>query len=402
MGLSGHHEREMLAFRQRNSASCIAALRDGGTVTLTELSRITGLSRPTVESIVLELTQSGLAHEEAEPASVGGKAGRPARRFSFSSSASYAASVDLGLHSVTVIICNLSGTIVSSLHHELSAALDGNQLIEMMGSTLREALALHNLTEDDLSAVVVCVTGIVDDTGRILQSNVIPEWNGIDLASLFGEGLSCPVLVENDVNMAAVGEMHSGAAQHVDDVVYVMVGHRISAAIVLNRELHRGRNFAAGEVGDLEPTGWGFEDSREISALGSFLGRTPEDVFAAAEHGDATARGLVQQFARRISRGIAVVGLTVDPDLIVIGGGLSSAGPVLLRALQEEFTELVKRHIQPPMVFSTMGSNGVALGGLVRSMQLVSERVFGSREIPVPPFTVTESSSTFIAEPLGL
>jgi hypothetical protein len=62
----------------------------------------------------------------------------------------------------------------------------------------------------------------------------------------------------------------------------------------------------------------------------------------------------------------------------------------------------VKRHIQPPMVFSTMGSNGVALGGLVRSMQLVSERVFGSREIPVPPFTVTESSSTFIAEPLGL
>jgi predicted NBD/HSP70 family sugar kinase len=123
----------------------------------------------------------------------------------------------------------------------------------------------------------------------------------------------------------------------------------------------------------------------ETSVLGAFLGRDPEEVFAAAQTGDADALQLVTRFAHRIIRGIAVVGLTVDPDVIVIGGGLS-AGPVLLGALQSELARLVTRSTQPPLVSSTLGRNGVALGGLVRSLEVVSERLYGSTDIAVPRF----------------
>ena len=401
MTLPGHHEREMIAFRQRNLASCVGVLRDRGVLTLTELSRTTGLSRPTVESIVAELMEHGLVGEHPQAAENPHRAGRPARQFLFNSAAAYAASVDLGLHRATVLISDLSGSIVGSIQRDVPPAINGNGLIELMGAVLRDAITPLGITVDHLASVVVCVTGIVDDHGRLRQSNVLPEWNGVNLADRFSEGLPCPVVVENDVNMAAVAEVHSGAAQSADDVVFVMVGHRISAAIILGSELHRGRNFAAGEVGDLESTGWVLQDSRETSVLGSFLGRTPEDVFAAAEAGDKEAESLVRAFARRIARGIAVVGLTVDPDLIVIGGGLSAAGEVLLNNLRTACAQLVTRQVQPPMVPSTLGMNGVALGGLVRALQLVSQRLYGSRDIAVPALSVNGLREDLAAESLG-
>lgn len=387
MALPGHHEREMVAFRQRNSAACIAALRDHRALTVSELARITGLSRPTVESIVAEFEVHGLVVDEPQPA-LSSKAGRPARRVAFNATAGYVAGIDLGLHRVTVLISDLAGTIVGTVLHDIEGDTTGAALIALAASTLYRALAELSIDASRLTAVTVCISGIVDAEGRVLQSNVLPEWNGLDLAATLGQSLACPVIVENDVNMAALGEVHAGAAQNADDVVFIMVGHRVSAAIVLGGTLHRGHNFASGEVGDLESTGWGYQDVHETSVLGAFLGRSPEDVFAAADAGDPSALLLVSQFAHRITRGIAVVGLTVDPDLIVIGGGLSASGDVLLGAIQSELAALVTRSTQPPLVSSTLGRNGVALGGLVRSLEVVSERLYGSAGIAVPRFRV--------------
>ncbi|WP_104138203.1 ROK family transcriptional regulator [Cryobacterium sp. Y62] len=383
MALSGHHEREMLAFRRRNSAACIDALRDHGVLTVSELARITGLSRPTVESIVADFETHGLVTHEQQAATA--TKGRPARRVAFNASAGYVAGIDLGLHRVTVLISDLAGTIVGTALHDIDTDITGSELISLAAATLKRALARLDATR--LAAVTVCISGIVDASGRVLQSNVLPEWNGLGLAASLSRQLACPVIVENDVNMAALGELHAGAAQNADDVVFIMVGHRVSAAIILGGALHRGRNFAAGEVGDLESTGWGYQDVHETSVLGAFLGRDPEEVFAAAQAGDADALQLVSRFAHRIIRGIAVVGLTVDPDVIVIGGGLS-VGPVLLGVLQAELARLVTRSTQPPLVSSALGRNGVALGGLVRSLEVLSERLYGSTDITVPRFSL--------------
>ena len=414
MSLIGHHEREMIAFRRRNSASCIGALRDQGLLSFSGLARLTGLSRPTVESIVADLINHDLVTEHTvagQPESTaatsqnatraGSKAGRPARQFVFNAAAAYVASIDLGLHRVTVLLSDLAGVVVGSLIRELPAEIDAATLTAMMSAVFADTIAPLGIIPAQLAMVTVCVTGIVDDHGVLLQSNVLPEWNGVNLAAQFAEVLGCPVTIENDVNMAAVGEVHAGAARNADDVVFIMVGHRISAAIMLNGALHRGRNFAAGEVGDLESTGWGYHDVHETSVLGAFLGRSPEDVFAAAEAGDPDANELLAKFAHRIIRGIAVVGLTVDPDLIVIGGGLSSAGDVLLTQLRVQFAQLVTRRVQPRMVSSSLGMNGVALGGIVRGLELVSERLYGSSEIAVPRLTIATVPRDLSTAPFG-
>ena len=392
MALPSHHEREMLAFRQRNSAACIGALRDHRVLTVSELARMTGLSRPTVESIVADFETHGLVADEPQTEPHGGPVattkGRPARRIVFNAAAGYVAGIDLGLHRVTVLVSDLAGTIVGAVLRDVDTDVTGAELVTLAVGALHSALDDLGLEASRLTAATVCISGIVDASGRVLQSNVLPEWNGQDLAAALSFRLGCPVAVENDVNMAALGEVHAGAAQTADDVVFIMVGHRISAAIILSGTLHRGSNFAAGEVGDLESTGWGYQDIHETSVLGAFLGRSPEDVFAAADAGDIDAGNLVTQFAHRIIRGIAVVGLTVDPDLIVIGGGLSASGPVLLGALQRELAQLVSRSTQPPLVSGTLGRNGVALGGLVRAFEIVSERLYGSRDIAVPRLRV--------------
>lgn len=390
MILIGPHEREMLALRRRNTVACIGSLRDRGVQTLTEIARATGLSRPTVESIVAELVVEGLVAEESEsaPASGSSKAGRPARQFAFVADAAHVVSVDLGLHRVTVLVSDLSGTIVTALVRDTPATFDGGILIELMHEALQEAIAPLGISEFQLASVVVCVTGIVDDRGRMLQSNLVPDWNGIDLAAQFGRGLSAPVTIENDVNMAAVAELHTGAARLADDVVFVMVGHRINAAIILGGALHRGRNFAAGEVGDLAVTGWGYEGIREGSVLSLFSGRSAADVFTRAEAGDAESIELVGRFSRQIAQGVAAVGLALDPDLIVIGGGLSEAGDLLLDNLRLAFNGLVKRHMQLPLVASTIGSAGVAVGGLVRALERASEELYGAADLGVPKLTV--------------
>jgi len=258
-GVTGHHEREMFTFRRRDTAACIRALRDNGASTFSELARTTGLSCHTVESIVFELVTHDLVTEDARPSGTAPKVARPTRRYRCNETAACMASVDLGLHRVTVLVSNLAGVIVAHLARELPDGIDGGSLAGLVSEVLAEALGARGLVTDSLAAVTVCVTGIVDDGGRLLQSNVLPEWNGVDLAARFGVGLSCAVIAEIGVNMAAVGEMHSGAAQNVDDVAFMIVGHRISAAIRLNVTLHRGRNFAAGEVGGSGAQGWGYQ-----------------------------------------------------------------------------------------------------------------------------------------------
>lgn len=399
MALPGHHEREMLAFRQRNSAACIGALRDHGILTVSGLARITGLSRPTVESIVSEFEIHGLVSHEVQTGPVA--KGRPARLVAFNATAGYVAGIDLGLHRVTVLVSDLAGTIVGRVVTDIDTVITGAELVNLGAAALKRALRDLGIDTNRLTAVTVCISGIVDASGRVLQSNVLPEWSGANLGEVVSEQLGCPVAVENDVNMAALGEVHAGAAQHADDVVFIMVGHRISAAIILGGALHRGRNFAAGEVGDLESTGWGYHDVHETSVLGAFTGRSPEAVFAAADAGDAKALQLVTDFARRIIRGIAVVGLTVDPDLIVIGGGLSASGPMLLGALQHELAKLVSRSTQPPLISGTLGQNGAAVGGLVRSLELVSQRLYGSSDIAVPSLRVPSEAPNPVAADVG-
>lgn len=392
----GPHEREMLALRTRNAASCIEVLRDRGTVTLTELSTATGLSRPTVESILGDLASTGLVTDRTGAAPQG--AGRPARRYSFAADAGYAVGVDLGVNTVSAIASDLAGSIVASLDWSISPDLDGVGRLRLVPRIIDELRARAAIREDRLSTVVVAVTGIVDDRGRMTLSNLVPEWTGVDLRAQIERTVPCRVGIENDVKMAALAEHHAGAARFADDVVFVKVGRYISTAIILGGKLHQGRNFAAGEVGDLEVTGWEQPLGPDGERAGAGVDR--QAMFERAEAGDPEAEAFLSTYIQRIAQGIALVGLTIDPELIVIGGGVSEAGDALLSRLRRRFVELAQRTTLPGMVSSTLGGRGVVLGALVRALTLASGTVYGNPDIAAPELSVTKAAPGRTIEPL--
>ncbi|MCZ0978618.1 ROK family protein [Streptomyces diastatochromogenes] len=170
-------------------------------------------------------------------------------------------------------------------------------------------------------------------TGTVRLSDSLPEWTGLDLAAEVGRDFDAPVLVENDCNLAALAERWAGVAQQVDDVVFVLSGMRTGCGMLIRGELHRGRRGAAGEIGALPLVGW----HRAPAHLAAF-----RDCPGDPARGDGrpglrrgqvrrpAARWAVEQFAHDLAEGIAALVLTVDPDLVVLGGGVSRSADVLM------------------------------------------------------------------------
>ena len=386
----GASDRHVADVRRRNTLSCVEVLRGTSATTLTALAKDTGLSRPTVESIVSELVEQGLAREV--PGAEAGTLGRPARHYAFAADARYVVGLDLGVHSVTGMIADLAGRVLSVVRRTVDEPLDGVDRLEIARSVQRDLLDRVDAPRSRLAAVAAAVPGIVDGE-RVRLSLPIADWTGVNLSARLSTGGDHPVVVENDINMAALAEHALGAARLADDVVLVQLGYRIGAALVLGGRVYRGNRFAAGEVGDFSWTGW------DGWCEGSLLGEIEqaggaEQVALRAREGDGAALALLQQYVRRVAPGVATLAMVVDPECVVLGGGLSRAGDVLRAPLQAEVDRIVHPRAAAPLVTSAFASDGAALGALVRALEVGSEAVFGSAEIGAPSLRAADPATS--------
>lgn len=383
-------DRHVTDVRRRNTLSCIEVLRAGGATTLTTLAKDTGLSRPTVESIVAELVERGLAREVAGVEE--GALGRPARRFVFAAESRYVVGLDLGVHSVTGMLADLAGRVRAVVRRTVDGPADGAERLETARSVQRELLDVVDAPRSRVAAVAAAVPGIVDGA-RVRLSLPVPDWTGVDLAARLSTGGEHPVIVENDINMAALAEHALGAARLADDVVLVQLGYRVGAALVLGGEVYRGNRFAAGEVGDFSWTGWdGWNEGSQLREIEEAGGA--EAVALRARDGDEAALALLRQYVCRVAPGFATLAMVVDPECVVIGGGLSRAGELLRAPLQEEVDRLVRPRAAASLVTSAFASDGAALGALVRALEVGSRDVFGSDDVAAPPLSAAEAGMT--------
>ncbi|MFC8597756.1 ROK family protein [Isoptericola sp. NPDC057191] len=383
-------DRHVTDARRRNTLSCIEVLRGSPASTLTALAKDTGLSRPTVESIVSELVERGLAREVAGVEE--GTLGRPARHYAFAADARYVVGLDLGVHSVTGMVADLAGNVRAVVRRTTEEPVDGVARLEIARAVQRELLDEVDAPRSRLAAVAAAVPGIVDGE-RVRLSLPIADWTGVNLAARLSTGGDHPVVIENDINMAALAEHALGAARLADDVVLVQLGYRVGAALVLGGQVYRGNRFAAGEVGDFSWTGW------DGWCEGSLLGEIEqaggaEAVALRARQGDRVALGLIEQYVRRVAPGVATLAMVVDPECVVLGGGLSRAGELLRAPLQAEVERLVHPRAAAPLVTSAFASDGAALGALVRALEIGSEAVFGSAEIAAPSLRAADPAAS--------
>ncbi|GAA4832214.1 ROK family transcriptional regulator [Kitasatospora terrestris] len=350
--------------RRLNTEAVLRVLRNAEPMTLTRIGHGASLSRQTVDAVIAELAEDGWIEEVAPERGIG----RPARRYRFRAEAGHVLGIDVGVTGLRLVLTDLDGTVVAADQRAVAENLGGAARLEAVRAGAHDFLTPHR--DIRLRALCLGIPGIVDARGTVRLSTPLPEWSGLDLTGAASGWFDCPAYAENDANLATLAEHWLGAARHVGDFIHVIAGHRTGAGMMLGGRLHRGRGGAAGEIGALAVLGWESDSMNDV--------REAEDsarLFADAQAGDAGAAGAVDRFARTLAQGIAAMVLTVNPDLVVIGGGLSQAGEAMVGPIRAHLDQLC---LDPPQVdASALGTEAVALGAARLALDHLNDDLFG-------------------------
>ncbi|WP_309102358.1 ROK family protein [Microbacterium sp.] len=356
-------------------------LRDGHARTKAELAALTGLARSTVALRVDSLLAAGLLRPAGEAVSTGG---RPPARVAFNPRAGFVLAVDLGATHATVAVADLAGRILDS-HTRAIDIGDGPE--NLLDTILADGSAL--LTESaapdvPLVGVGIGVPGPVEhSTGRPTNPPIMPGWDRFDVPGYVQRTFDVPVLVDNDVNILALGEQATSWPQ-VDDLIFVKVATGIGAGIIAGGQLQRGAQGSAGDMGHVQvPAGAGSSrqlgDERDLEALASGSALTvalresghdvhsPSDVVALVRAGNTAAIEATRQAGRDVGEVLATVVNLLNPSIIVLGGSIARAGEHLLAGVREvvyrRSIPLATQHLA--IVQSQAGERAAVLGAAI-------------------------------------
>jgi predicted NBD/HSP70 family sugar kinase len=365
-----------------NERAVLETIRAGAPISRAEISRRAGISKPTVSVALESLVGAGLvreaAHDPAGP-SYGAVFFEPVPE------AALVLGVDLGARFLRAALCDLNGEIRARQDVEI-AAVDAKRVLKTVVALRETLVGASGLDDELIDNVVVGVPGVVEvPSGRVTLAENVPGLEGRDFRSDIAERLSLPVMLENDINLAAVGEQWAGIARGVDDFVFLSIGTGLGSGVVLRGEIHRGHNGAAGE---LDYTRAGHDDfdpcATAISALAAgYAGKRPtvleppydaRSVFAAARRGDEVARLVVDEEARRIALHIAPIAAVADVGLVVLGGGIGANADLLLAPVRALLADWLA---YPPRVeVSSLGEAAVLTGALALGRRAALDNVF--------------------------
>ncbi|MFC7216906.1 ROK family protein [Streptomyces polyrhachis] len=363
--------------RRINSAVVLRALRDAEVLTLTELARATGLSRPTLEGVIEGLADSGVVVEVPAQEGAARRQGRPARRFRFHAEAGHLLGLEIGAHRISALLSDLEGRTLGSLSREVAEEAPAAERLERTRAVAGELLRRAQVARGSLRAVGVGTPGIVAADGTVRLSTALPGWSGLALGERLRRSFRCPVLVENDANAAAVAEHWRGAAVGAHDMVFVLAGLSPGAGALIGGRLHRGFGGAAGEIGALHLLGREVSPEKLLSTTGEPLHPLDEAavarVLSRAAAGEAGAREALERFLGRLVHDVAALVLALDPELVVVGGWAAGLDGVL-EPLRRELERYCLR--TPVVRLSALGEAAIATGALRLALERVERELF--------------------------
>ena len=372
-----------------NERTVLETIRTAAPISRAEISRRAGISKPTVSVALQSLLDVGLVRS-TEPEGDGPRYG--AIFFEPVAEAAGVLGLDLGARFLRGGVCDLSGEVRARHDVELAGA-DPSGVFEAVARLTESLIGDSGLAAERVQAAVVGVPGVVNAvTGRISLAENAHGLDGLEVGAELHRQLGMAVTVENDVNLAALGERWRGVARGRDDFAFLSIGTGLGAGLVLRGELHRGHHGAAGEVDYAFGVGLERDIDPCAAALVAFVaelagqGAHPTTlaepfalpaVFAAARADDELAQAAVAEEARRIALHIAPLAAVADIGLVVIGGGIGSNGDLLLEPVR---AELESRLPYPPHVeVSSLGDAAVLSGALSVGLEGALEAVFVNR-----------------------
>jgi predicted NBD/HSP70 family sugar kinase len=332
--------------RELNDRAALDLLLRGGMLTRTQISEYTGVSKVTVAQMLARLEERGLVTIVGEQA---GNRGPNAALYSVVPSSAYVAGLHMESDLVSAAVADVTGRRVADVSVNPNGADDP---VELVRGVIGRACASAGVDLARLSALVIASPGVVDPhTGDPRLAVNLPAWHEGALDALRGV-LHKPVVIENDVNLAAMTERAAGAATGADDFVLVWLGAGLGLATMLGGQLHRGTAGAAGEIGYLPvhgaplhtditlPHSGGFQllaDGAAVRALAArhgFAAPTAAEAVQAAVAAQAAepaaSAAFLDDLAQRVAVGVASVCVVLDPGLVVLGGEVGRAGGIAL------------------------------------------------------------------------
>lgn len=364
--------------RRVSSGAVLGFMRASAAVTVTDIMAATGLTRATAISVCDELVQRGWLRElENQRAHGDYRKGRPARRFELDEQAGCVLGMDVGISKATVVVADLRGTVLGRATSAFAGAeISAAERIAVIDSTALQALASIGAAPDSVLAVCAGIAAPVDRHGEVLVSQRFWGLFDVGLRDALRDRHGWKVLLENDANLAALGDRWRGAAAGVEDVVVILGSERLGAGIVDGGRLLHGLAGGAGELaflGMVEGVGDTFGIAalaRDWAAAELAAGTSTtlqrhagaEQVFAAAAAGDAAAGRILDRIADRMARVVGAVATFLNPELVVIGGAVAGSAGVLLAPI----TELLPHYTATPprVAVSPLGDAIVTVGAV--------------------------------------
>ncbi len=385
--------------RRMTLSSVVQAITTYGPVSRASVAKMTGLSKQTVSEVVSSLEKDGWVQTVGRTE---GNVGRRAVVYEIVPEAALVASVDLGGTKVRVALCNLSGAVVSEIT-EPTIQTGGEAVVAQVARLIVEAAEVQGINPNKTRVAVVGVPGVLDrETGHINMAPNIAGIDRVDFPALLQDRLGIEVLVENDVNLAALGEHWMTHQGEKDDLVFLSIGTGIGAGLVIGGQLARGATGGAGEIGYLPFGADPFEpESLKVGALerrtatSAIVGhyaaltgkrKTVPEIFEASLQGDGEALKVLERAASYIARAIAAIAAIVDPACVVIGGSIG-AREELIRLIEPEIGRCFPRPVQ--VEASVLGNHAALAGGTSIALSRLHVALFSGglpgAEIVVPP-----------------
>ncbi|MFD7222278.1 ROK family protein [Streptomyces sp. NPDC059892] len=382
-----------------NDRAALDLLLAHGPLSRTRIGKLTGLSKPTASQLLARLEAAGLV---VATGTTEGRPGPNAQLYAVNARAAYAAGLDVSPRRILAAVADLTGTTVGEFELP-TPGRRADSVVRQVTDALEGAVKAAGLAVADVRRVVIGTPGAFDpSTGRLRYASHLPGWHSTTLLDELAAALPMPVGYENDVNLAAVAEQRLGVARGDEDFVLLWNEDGLGAALFIGGRLHRGFTGGAGEVGFLPVPGTplvrqvvransgGFQElagAQSVPRLAKSLGiDTPETPYAevaaglltraaAGHEGDERLAELLRLYAQRLATGLASVTAVLDPELIVLAGGVTAAGGEPLRALvQAELAELAAS--RPRLLIGEVQHRPVLRGALESALSTTRDEVF--------------------------
>lgn len=380
-----------------HSVTVLESLRATPRSSRVELGRRTGLSPATISRAIAKLKRDGLVTERPDrPTGVG----RPARVVELRPGAAYVLGIDVGGSQVRAVLVDLEGRVRASEEGPLRSSGSESSIIRQIATVAQRAQRAAG--GRPVLAASAGISGIVDrEAGRVLLSPDLPALTGRPVRDLLAAVLLMPVAIDNDDVLAAVGEATSGAARGCRDVVFLSLGYGLGAGLIIGGRPARGHRSSAGAIAYLAPGSLEERASGRVIPLlyatararhlgivparpGQATGDGPDatapgleasEVFTLAATGDPIAAAVIEGVVKALGDLTVNVAALLNPEVIVLGGGLSRNE----RQLVDPIRQLVANQVPfaPRVVTAELASLAVARGAAHFALSLAKQQIAG-------------------------